>query len=70
MPSYEIAVYNQAVREKTAIGERHRFLSDDWADIHYIEISAPSIDVARSRAEANYSAQQGYVIVSIEEQAD
>lgn len=70
MPRYEVAVYNQKVREKLANGERHKFLSDDWADTHYIEVNASSIEAARSKVVARHSAHEGYVIVSIEMQDD
>ena len=70
MPKYEVGVYNEKVREKIANGERHRFLSDDWADTHYIEVTASSEDAARSKVAARHSAHEGYVIVSVEAQDD
>ena len=70
MPRYEVGIYNQIVRDKNANGEQHRFLSDDWADTHYIEVTASSEDAARSKVAARHSEREGYVIVSIEVQQD
>lgn len=70
MPKYEVGVYNERVREKLAEGEHHRFLSDDWADTHYIEVSASSEQGARSKVLSRHSVHEGYVIVSVEVQED
>lgn len=70
MPKYEVGVYNEIVREKINNGERHRFLTDDWADIHYIEVTAQNEESARQKILTRHSEHQGYVIVSIEEQTD
>lgn len=63
--TFEVAVYNQTVRELMERGERHRNLSDAWADIHYIEIKASSENDARNRIASRYPASQGYVIVDV-----
>jgi len=68
MPRYEIGVYNEKVREKLANGERHRFLSDDWADTHYIEVNASSEEAARAKVADRHSSREGYVIISVEQQ--
>lgn len=62
---FEIAIYNQKVREMMERGERHRDLSDAWADIHYIEVEATSERDARTRVAGRYPASQGYVIVDV-----
>ena len=65
MATYEIAVYNQAVREKVAVGERHRELKDDWADTHYVEIEADDPAAARRKAEGKFPKERGFVIADI-----
>lgn len=66
MPKYEVAVYNQKVRDLVKEGEKHRFLDDSWGDIHYIDVNASSVDAARQKILAGHSAHEGYVIVSVE----
>ena len=51
MAKFEVIVYNKAVRDKVKEGERHRQFTDDWADLHYIEIDASNETNARERAE-------------------
>jgi len=65
--TYEVAVFNQAVRDAMKEGERHPFLKDDWADIHWIEVRAYSPDAARQKIEARYPSFRGYVITEIQE---
>ena len=66
MAKFEVTVYNKEVREKVKEGERHSRFTDDWADIHYIEIDASDENQARNRAEARYPSDQGFVIDSIQ----
>jgi hypothetical protein len=65
MPKFEVAVYNKAVRDKVKQGERHRHLKDDWADMHYVEISAENLEKAQERARARFPEEDGYVIDSV-----
>jgi hypothetical protein len=65
MPKYEVAVYNEDVRQMIKQGDKHEFLSDDWANINYLEIRADSEQQARSKASSKYPPNQGYVIESI-----
>tara|TARA_E500000331_G_scaffold236807_1_gene227154 strand:- start:310 stop:528 length:219 start_codon:yes stop_codon:yes gene_type:complete len=65
--TYEVAVFNQAVRDAMKEGERHPFLKDDWADIHWIEVRAYSPDAARQKIEVRYPSFRGYVITEIQE---
>lgn len=66
MADFEVAIYNQEVRDRVAEGKRHRDLTDDWADVHYIEISADDETDARSQVARKYPAHRGYVIDSVE----
>ena len=63
--TFEVALYNQDVREKVEQGLRHRDLSDAWADTHYIEVQAETAEEARAKITRRYPASQGYVIVDI-----
>ena len=65
MSTFEIAVYNRTVREKIEVGERHRELKDDWADIHYVEIEADDIVAARRKAEGKFPRDRGFVIEAV-----
>jgi hypothetical protein len=72
MKSYEIAIYNKEVRKLVAEGRRHRNLSDAWAETHYIEVKARSMQEARAQVSRRYPAENGYVIedVIVEKYAD
>ncbi|MDA0241696.1 MAG: hypothetical protein O3A84_16950 [Proteobacteria bacterium] len=65
MPEFEVAIFNQQVRDKVREGERHRDLSDDWADVHYIEVEAEDVSAARAKIQRKYPADRGYVIESV-----
>ena len=65
MARYEVTLYNEAVRERLAEGERHSRLDDEWADMHYIEIAANDETGARERIEKRHPKQQGFVITEI-----
>ena len=62
MARFEIAVYNEEVRNLEAEGESHRHLSKDWADIHYFEVDARDEAHARQKSLNKYSSSAGYVI--------
>ncbi len=65
MAEFEVGVFNKEVRKAVAGGERHRDLSDDWADIHYVTITAADEEAARRTARRKYPAERGYVIDSV-----
>ena len=65
--TYEVAVYNKAVRDAMKEGERHPFLKDDWADIHWIEVRAYTPAAARQKIEVRFPSARGYVITDIQE---
>lgn len=62
---FEIAVHNKDVRSLVKAGEKHKNLSDDWADTHYIEIAAQNEEDASQKAVRKYPANLGYVIEAI-----
>ena len=66
MAKFEAAVYNAEVRKKVAEGERHRHFTDDWADMHYIEIEANTEELARAKVEVNHPRVQGFVLDAIQ----
>ena len=65
--TYEVAVYNKSVRDAMKEGERHPFLKDEWADIHWVEVRAYSPGAARQKVEVRYPPFRGYVIADIQE---
>lgn len=65
MPKYEVAIYNEQVRQMLKQGDKHEFLDDDWADIHYLEFTASGEQEARAKAQSKYPPEQGYVIENI-----
>jgi hypothetical protein len=67
MAEFEVAVYNADVRACVADQRRHRDLNDKWADIHYIEIKADSLEQARDKAQHRYPERRGYVIEAVTE---
>ncbi len=70
MPTYEIGIYNEEVRELTRVGDHHKNLSDSWDSIHYIEIFARDESQARQKALAKYPREHGYVIEQITRMED
>lgn len=62
---FEVAVYNKDVRQLVKEGERHRHLTDDWADIHYVDVMAEDEREARLKAEAKYPEDKGFVIENV-----
>ncbi len=65
MAEFEVGVFNKEVREALAGGGRHRDLSDDWADMHYVTVRATDEDGARQAAKRKYPADRGYVVDSV-----
>ncbi len=62
MAKFVFAVYNAEVRQKVAVGERHKRFTDDWADTRYIEIEADNEEQARALVEVMHPSVQGFVI--------
>ena len=65
MAKFEFAVFNAEVRQKVADGEHHNGLTDDWADMRYIEIEADNEEQARALIEVMHPSVQGFVIDEI-----
>ncbi|PHQ66163.1 MAG: hypothetical protein COB93_12300 [Sneathiella sp.] len=63
---FEAAIFNETVLAAVQQGEHHKDLSDDWADTHYIEVTAPSLDAAWSKMRQKYKAANGFVIKAID----
>jgi len=38
LKKFEVGVFNTEVREAVQDGAHHRFLDDEWANIHWVEI--------------------------------
>ncbi len=65
MTNYEIGVYNKDVRDLVNDAQSHRELSDDWANIHFIEIKARDQSHALTKMRARYPENRGFVISEI-----
>ncbi|MEX1035155.1 MAG: hypothetical protein WDZ54_04320 [Sneathiella sp.] len=64
---FEAAIFNEKVLTALQEGEHHKNLSDSWAETHYFEIYASSLEQAWEKMRSKYSADRGFVIKSIEE---
>jgi len=62
---FEVAIHNKDVRRLVKIGEKHKNLSDDWGDTHFIEVSAQDEKDVRQKMDRRYPANLGYVIEAI-----
>ncbi len=67
---FEVAIFNQEVRRMVKEDEHHREFTDDWEDLHYIEIEANDEREARARMEVRYPAAKGFVIDHVQEVHD
>ena len=65
MPKYEVAIFNQEVRDAIARKEQHDRYSDDWGTTQYIEIAALNEEMARSKVSQQHPEHRGFVIEDI-----
>ena len=63
---FEAAIYNEEVLQALNDGSKHRNLSDDWAETHYIEFYASDLETARGKIQQKYRADRGFVIKAID----
>jgi hypothetical protein len=63
---FEAAIYNEDVAAALRDGSHHKDLSDDWAETHYIEFHAASMDAAWDKMRQKYRAGQGFIIKAID----
>lgn len=63
---FEAAIFNQDVLAALKEGEHHKDLSDSWAETHYFDVYAASIDEAWEKMKRKYCAARGFVIKSID----
>jgi len=66
MPKFEVAIYNQQVRDLVAEGDSHEYYDDEWADIHFLEVSAENEGLAQVQIDGRHPMKNGFVIDSIE----
>lgn len=64
---YEVALYNQKVRDSLERGERPRQLSEDWSEIRYIELTARNREELHDKVEQRFPARRGFVIEHVAE---
>lgn len=63
---FEAAIYNDHVLAALKEGEHHKDLDDEWANTHYFEVSANTIEEAWTKTKRKYREEHGYVIKAIE----
>ncbi|MDV7338549.1 hypothetical protein RYZ26_03005 [Terasakiella sp. A23] len=64
MALFEVAIYNELVKQAMQAGERAQY-SDDWAETHYIEVNARDEMDARRRILQKYPKHKGFIIKGI-----
>jgi hypothetical protein len=65
VPKFEVVVFNQEVRDRVAVQEKHEGYEDEWADPHYIQVSAHDEDGARAKINRQHPPEHGFVITDI-----
>lgn len=65
MPKFEVAIFNQEVRDCVKMQDKHELLEDDWADTHYIQVSAENEEAARAKIDRMHPPDRGFVINDI-----
>lgn len=65
---YEVRIYNGFVREMVDAGEPNvTGFSDYWAEPHYVEITAPTVQAALKLAHRDYPEEAGFVVSGIDQ---
>ena len=64
MAMYEVAIYNDLVKQAVKNGERAQY-SDDWAETRYVEVSARDEEDARRKILTKYPKDRGFIITGI-----
>jgi hypothetical protein len=68
MKKYEVGIYNETVKTALREGEKNRTgLSDDWGDMHYIEVNAETPDQAKAKLYNRFPQARGFVITEVRE---
>jgi hypothetical protein len=63
---FELAIYNETVKKSVREGDPNKTgLSDDWADVRYVEVSAETPELAKARLHSRYPAIRGFVILEV-----
>ena len=64
---FEVALYNETVRELVEAGEHHKHYSDQWANTYEEEVTANDLPSALLKIHTRYPPDRGFVIVNIRE---
>lgn len=62
---FEVGIHNAEVRKLVKEGDKHRILTDDWADTHYVEVMAEDEKSARAKIEERYPMSKGFVVTQV-----
>ncbi|WP_135077581.1 hypothetical protein [Terasakiella sp. SH-1] len=65
--TFEIGIYNRAVRDCVKENDHHLDFGDEWADVHYQNIVADTQDEALVLITDRYPPEKGFVIQSCTE---
>ncbi|WP_138380984.1 hypothetical protein [Luteithermobacter gelatinilyticus] len=62
MNRYEVALYNQDVREAYADGRKHPNYGPEWGDLRYLEVEAETEEEALKLIRKHHPERQGFII--------
>lgn len=62
--TFEVGIYNKDVRRCVKENATHLDYADEWADVHYQNVVAESVDEALVIMQDRYPPDQGFVIES------
>ncbi|MFC7048226.1 hypothetical protein [Emcibacter nanhaiensis] len=65
MNRYEVAIYNEAVRQAYAEGKKHPNYDKAWGDLRYLEVEAESEEDALRIVEKHHPPRHGFIIGDI-----
>lgn len=64
---FEAAIYNDDVLNAIKDGEHHKNLDDEWANTHYFDVYADTIEEAWTKMKRKYRRDHGFIIKAIEQ---
>ncbi|MGB0749198.1 MAG: hypothetical protein ACPGO3_10660 [Magnetospiraceae bacterium] len=63
--AFNVAVYNETVRDMVQRNESHHQFEDHWADTHLYKVFAATEQEARVIAGEHFPSDQGFIIADI-----
>ena len=65
MNRYEVAIYNESVREAYAEGKKHPNYEKGWGDLRYLEVEAESEEDALRIVRKHHPQRHGFVVTDV-----